>query len=57
MIKKWLDKPVTWRGYFKLCGICSLISTIYAIYIWVKAGLIDLDWIKKKLPRKEETED
>lgn len=56
MIKKWLDKPVTWRGYFKLYGICSLISTVYAIYIWVKVGLIDLDWIKKKL-KKEETED
>lgn len=23
----WMDKPVTWRGYFKLSGICTVIGT------------------------------
>lgn len=57
MITKWLDTPITWRRYFKMCGICSAISTIYIIWLYIKIGLIDLDWIKKKLPHKEETED
>ena len=57
MIKKWLDTPVTWRRYFKMCGICSIISTIYCIWLYVKIGLIDLDWIKKKLPSKKEDEE
>ncbi len=26
----WMDKPVTWGGYFKLCGICTMIGTIIA---------------------------
>ena len=26
----WMDKPVTWGGYFKLCGICTVIGTIIA---------------------------
>lgn len=57
MIKKWLDTPVTWRRYFKMCGVCSIITTIYCIWLYVKIGLIDLDWIKKKLPGKKEDEE
>ena len=57
MIKKWLDTPVTWRRYFKMCGVCSIITTIYCIWLYVKIGLIDLDWINKKLPGKKEDEE
>ena len=26
----WMDKPVTWGGYFKLCGICTVVGTAIA---------------------------
>lgn len=26
----WMDKPVTWGGYFKLCGICAVVGTAIA---------------------------
>lgn len=25
-----MDKPVTWGGYFKLCGICAVVGTAIA---------------------------
>ena len=28
-LKKAMSKPITWGGYFKLCGICGVISAIY----------------------------
>ena len=26
----WMDKPVTWGGYFKLCSICTVVGTAIA---------------------------
>ena len=26
----WMDKPVTWGGCFKLCGICTVVGTAIA---------------------------
>lgn len=54
MIKKWLDTPITWKAYFKMCGICSLISIVYVICLYVKVGLIDLDEIKEFFHKKED---
>lgn len=56
MFKKWLDTPITWRKYFKMCGICGVISTIYVVWLYIKIGFIDLDEIKIPF-RKKETED
>jgi hypothetical protein len=57
MIKNWLDKPVTWRRYFKMCGICSIISIIYCIWLYVKIGLIELPKIKIPFLKKKEDEE
>ena len=55
MIKKWLNTPITWKGYFKMCGICGIFGSIYCIWLYVKLGLIELDEIKNFF--KKETED
>ena len=26
----WMDKSITWGGYFKLCGICTVVGTAIA---------------------------
>ena len=31
--QKWTERLVTWGGYFKLCGVLTVISTIFgALY-------------------------
>lgn len=31
--QKWTEKPITWGGYFKLCGVVYVISLIFsAVY-------------------------
>ena len=27
-IKTFLNKPMTWGGYFKMCGVCAGLSTL-----------------------------
>ena len=54
MIKKWLNRPITWKEYFKMCGICSLISTVYVVWLYIKIGLIDLPRIKNPFRKEEE---
>lgn len=57
MIKRWLATPITWGGYFKLCGICGAVTTLYCVILYTVLGLIDpIGWIKGKL-NKDETED
>lgn len=51
---KWIDNPITWRGYFKLCGICSVISTVYCVWLWIKLGLFDPVGLVKKVLNKED---
>ncbi len=31
--QKWSEKPVTWGGYLKLCGICCIISMLFG-WMW-----------------------
>lgn len=57
MFKKWLNSPITWKGYFKMCGIASVISTIYCIWLYVKFGLIELPKIKIPFLKKKEDEE
>lgn len=35
--QKWSEKPITWGGYLKLCGVCSVISVLMTAYYWCKA--------------------
>ena len=31
--QKWIEKPITWGGYLKFCGVFTVISTIIsAVY-------------------------
>lgn len=54
MIKKWLATPITWGGYFKLCGICWAVTMLYCTILYTVMGWIDpIGWIKGK-PNKEE---
>lgn len=33
-MKDFMNKPVTWGGYFKLCGACWLLSVVMsAVYV------------------------
>lgn len=57
MFKKWLNSPITWKGYFKMCGIASVISTIYCIWLYVKIGFIELPKIKIPFLKKEDEEE
>lgn len=57
MIKKWLESPITWGGYCKLCGICWAVTMLYCAILYTVLGWIDpIGWIKGKM-NKEETED
>lgn len=48
----WLDKPWTWRGYFKLCGITyGIFIPLYVWYLF-KIGLLDWDEVKEKVREK-----
>lgn len=29
--QNWSEKPVTWGGYLKLCGICYIISMLFGL--------------------------
>lgn len=33
--QKWTEKPMTWGGYFKLCGILYAISLIFSAAYWI----------------------
>lgn len=35
--QKWTDKPITWGGYLKLCGVCYVISMMMVAYYWITA--------------------
>lgn len=55
-IKDFMSRPITWGGYFKLCGISLGISMAYYVAFLVKMGYIDPKELVKKL-KKEETKD
>jgi hypothetical protein len=40
-----------------MCGIASVISTIYCIWLYVKIGLIELPKIKIPFLKKEDEEE
>ena len=57
--KKWWDSPITWGGLAKMWGISFLISLFYLVWLYVKLGLISLEFISEKIDKllKKETED
>ena len=34
-IKEWWNKPITWGGYIKMSGICTLISLLFSAVFWL----------------------
>lgn len=63
MLKRnWTEKPVTWGGYLKLCGIMTVISLIYSgIYMvavfWPNWWEDTKDWFKRHFgPKRKEEE-
>lgn len=34
--QNWSERPVTWGGYLKLCGICYAISMLFGL-VWYAA--------------------
>lgn len=40
--QKWTEKPVTWGGYFKLCGVMTVIGTIISAISWI--ALLEPAW-------------
>lgn len=34
--QNWSERPVTWGGYLKLCGICYVISMLFGL-VWYAA--------------------
>ena len=47
--QKWTEKPITWGGYLKLCGVVYVISVI-AGFVWCIASFEPAWWssFKKK---------
>ena len=40
-MKEFMNKPITWGGYFKLCGVCTLLSMGFsALYYWMITKMI-----------------
>ena len=35
-MKNFMDKPITWGGYLKLCGVSMLVSTVITGATWYK---------------------
>lgn len=42
--QKWTEKPITWGGYLKLCGVVCVISVI-AGFVWYIASFEPAWWI------------
>lgn len=41
--QKWTEKPITWGGYLKLCGVVYVISMI-AGFVWYIASFEPAWW-------------
>lgn len=41
--QKWTEKPITWGGYLKLCGVVYVISVI-AGFVWYIASFEPVWW-------------
>lgn len=33
-MKNFMQKPITWGSYFKLCGISAIFSVVYTLVYW-----------------------
>lgn len=42
-----MDKPITWGGYFKLCGICTVVAMVIAA-IELVVFMVPAWWIATK---------
>lgn len=36
-----MNKPITWKSYFKFTGIISIIGMIYTVFVYWRYGLLD----------------
>lgn len=48
----WMDKPITWRGYLKLCVICGVIGSItvaieYAVFMEPAWWIATKDFVRR----------
>lgn len=48
------NKPITWGGYAKLCGIATLIGAIEAIVFYTDYPSKIMDWIHDKFHKEDE---
>ncbi len=39
---EWMNKPITWGGYFKLTGICAVAGAIFSVISCVM--VCEPDW-------------
>ena len=55
-MKNWLDNPITWRNYFKMAGICTVIGMVISgigmCYAYWDTISCELDGIKDSIMRK-----
>ena len=54
-MKKFMDKPITYGGYAKMCIGAFAISVAYVAYIYHKLGLFK-QWFGKEEVEQEEYE-
>ena len=50
--QKWTEKPITWGGYLKLCGVVCVISVI-AGFVWYIASFEPVWWASFKGKAKQ----
>ena len=50
-MKNWLDNPITWRNYFKMAGVCTVIGMVisgigicYAYWDTISCKLDDIKY-------------
>lgn len=55
-IKKFMDKPVTWGGYTKLCGISMAVGIVLTVVEFYALGMDPLQ-VKGKFGKNKVKED
>ena len=51
--QKWTEKPITWGGYLKLAGVCSIISLMMsAYYLFAAFDIHPIESVKEAIHRR-----
>lgn len=51
--QKWTEKPITWGGYLKLAGVCSIISLMMsAYYLFAAFDIHPIERIKETIHQR-----